>query len=65
MSTYTVYCVEQYGRQAWSRHATRERALAAARRYARRNRGSHYPFEVQAPDGRVTLVSCSTCELAR
>lgn len=60
--TYTVVCVEQSHRQTWSTHRSLALALAAARRYARRNRGSHHPFEIVAPDGHVTLVSCSTGE---
>ena len=56
--TYNVFCVEQDSRRIWSRHQTLELALAAARRYARRNPNSvvHLPFEVVAPDGAVTLV---------
>ncbi len=55
-SSYIVICVEQEFRAVWSRHSTRARALAAARRYARKNRDSHYPFEVIGPNGAVTFV---------
>lgn len=55
-SEYRVICVEQDFRRVWSRHHTLHRAMLAARRYATRNPGSHYPFEVVSPDGTTTYV---------
>lgn len=57
-TTYNVFSIEQHSRDIWSRHQTMALALAAARRYARRNPNSviHLPFEIVAPDGTVTTV---------
>ena len=55
--TYDVVCVEQDFRRVWSRHSTLALALAAARKYARKNPGTHYPFEVVGPDEKPTFIS--------
>jgi hypothetical protein len=59
--TYDVINVEQDGRSVWSSHKTEALAVAAARRYARKNRPVSFslPFEVRRPDG-----SCFRVEVA-